>query len=467
MRASTIFALIIAVLVSLGAVIAVKASGVLTPAEPRKEAPRPVVLVSAANIFEGSFVQPAEVKLRPMHASEEIEWKAGKFMPAVTAAAVKRIAAVNIPADTPLKEEYFEPMRAEELGRRLLPCERAVNCCVNKQYCAGGLIKVGDVVDVQLITAVDGCDGKTTTPADLSISNSARGNVVNTSLDDSSAANAGARNASAIIVRSARVIARRNSLYPVNSPLGPDCCINYTLAMNPYRAGLTEFVKDKGIVALLPLSEAERAQVMLPTGNLIGSTGDQVSPASVSPSSPRKGDGTVSASYDRNVGDPYCVNPLGTCRFSIPGNPEYKDENQRVSDYVNGLYTIGEHDLVRIFHLSCIQAPAPPRPTMVERINGVTYTGDQVFDPSTGRNAGFLAVSGSQGTGGNVSGQNNQSTGGIRLASQNTGVGGTQFASGNATQFRFRPPDAACAGTATGTIARSNCPTCRSCATRR
>jgi Flp pilus assembly protein CpaB len=462
MRASTIFALIIAVLVSLGAVIAVKASGILAPREQKKEAPAPVVLVAAANIFEGTFIQASDVRLRPASVQEQREQKDGKLLPPVTAAAVKRIAAVNIPADTPLKEDYLDPMRAEELGRRLLPCERAINCCVNKQYCAGGLIKVGDLVDVQLITTVEGCEGRTSSDAGLGAAGDAAATTGST----------GARNASAIIVRNARVIARRNSLYPVNTPLGPDCCINYTLAMNPYRAGLMEFVKDKGIVALLPLSEAERAQVMLPTGNLVGSVLDKASvdpaalnrakamgsdvavvkksdegvvPGTTAPATSPKREGVVPATYDRVAGDPYCVNPLGTCRFSIPGNPEYKDEDQRVADYVAGLYTIGEHDLVRIFHLTCVQAPVPTTPTTVERINGVTFSGEDVFDPRTGRRTGFIGAA--NGNANNHAGGANsqgQGAGGIRLASQSTGFTGTQVGNSPGTVFRFRPPDASC-----------------------
>jgi hypothetical protein len=139
-----------------------------------------------------------------------------------------------------------------------------------------------------------------------------------------------------------------------------------------------------------------------------------------------------------------------------------------VADFVSGLYTIGEHDLVRIFNLTCIQPPAPPQPNSVERINGVTYAGDQVFDPSTGRSAGFIAAAGVDGS------NNNQPTAGmpqglgsIRLASQNTGAGRTQMANSAPTSFRFRPPDAACNQVAGTAVRSSNCPTCRTCGTRR
>ena len=47
---------------------------------------------------------------------------------------------------------------------------------------------------------------------------------------------------------------------PVNTPLGPDCCINYTLSTNPYRAALIDYVKTMGILSLHPVGAVERSR---------------------------------------------------------------------------------------------------------------------------------------------------------------------------------------------------------------
>lgn len=460
MRASTIFALIVAVILGLGAVIAVKASGILTPAEPKKETP-PSIVVAAANIFEGNVISARDVRLRPVRNDQELQlYREGKLLPPVTAAAVNRIAATDIVADTPLREELLQPLQGDDLGRQLLPCERAVTICIGNQWAAGGLIRVGDLVDVQLITTVEGCEtgqmvSRTAVGAAQPTSNGPAAGGQKTGVT-------GTQSASAIIVRGARVIGRRTHLNPVDTPLGRMCCTNYTLAMNPYRAGLTEYCKDKGIIALLPVSRQERNQLMQQaTQNLMGRApaGDSTSDTAVirKPEDGQSGDRAVTASYDR--GDPYAVNPIGSCRFSIPGNPEYADEDQRVADFVAGLYTIGEHDLMRIFHLTCLQPPEPTPPVSVERVNGLKYVGDQVFDPRTGRSAGFMPVNDfsketvagtayPQGVGRTpINGNGN-----VRYAVQGGQAGGVSPAS-----VRFQPP---------GASGRGGCPTCPTCPKR-
>jgi Flp pilus assembly protein CpaB len=463
MRASTIFALIVAILLGLGAVIAVKASGILTPAEPKKETP-PSIVVAAANIFEGNVIQPSDVRLRPVRNAEEMQLlREGKLLPPVTAAAINRIAATDIQADTPLREDLLQPLRGEDLGRQLLPCERAVTVCIAPQYAAAGLVRVGDLVDVQLITSVEGCESGVVNRTALAASQGGNGagSLANGQPAVQTAAT-GTQSVSAIVVRGARVIGRRTNRLPVDTPLGRVCCTNYTLAMNPYRAGLTEYVKDKGILALLPVSRTERNALMQQaTANLLGAAGrgdGSGDTAVVRKPDNASDDRTVTASYDRSAADASLANPFATCRFSIPGNPEYEDEDKRVADFVAGLYTIGEHDLVRIFRLSCLQpAPVTP-PVTVERIDGLTYVGDHVFDPRTGRSAGFMPVMDSA-----------RDTYNGKVYPQGVGrtpmVAGTRYVNangqvtGSATTFKFQPPGASGSG-------RGGCPTCPTCPKR-
>src|SRR5205823_7978112 len=119
-----------------------------------------------------------------------------------------------------------------DLKARISQGMRGINVAVAKVHCAGGMISVGDWVDVQLVTNLE-------EPA-------APGNGKNAPPPST---------ASAVIARAVRVIAKRNSLWPVMTPLAPDMPYNFTLEANPYRAGLIEFVKDKGTIALLPLSD--------------------------------------------------------------------------------------------------------------------------------------------------------------------------------------------------------------------
>lgn len=323
MRASTIFALIIAVLVGLGAAVAVKASGLLAPREAKKESPPPQVLVAANNLFEGNYLQASDVKLRPARNGEEVKMlKDGDLLPPMTQAAVKRVAKINIMADTPIRKDMLEDMNPPpDISARLLPNTRAVNVSVLKEHCAGCLIKPGDMVDVELITSVIGPDGTTT------------------------------RGCTAIIARNAWVVAKRNSLYPMPGSVSGPCPCNYTLAVNAYRAGLIEFAKDKGIIALHPLSEAEKRDYE----------------ARLRP----RGDGIVTAS------------------FSIPDSPEYADEDKRVAAYVSGNYVIGEKDLARLCQLAFTPADKIPSTNRIMKISGLTYAGDHVFDP-TGSPAGFV-----------------------------------------------------------------------------
>src|SRR5262245_8083998 len=110
MRASTMFALIVAVLLGLGVAVAAKATGIFSRGEVKKEAPPPMVLVAAANVFEGHCIQGSDVKLRPMRADEAELAKKGELLPPLTQAAVRRFVKVSIPADTAIRKEFLEDL---------------------------------------------------------------------------------------------------------------------------------------------------------------------------------------------------------------------------------------------------------------------------------------------------------------------------------------------------------------------
>ena len=162
MRASTLFAITVAVLLGLGAAVAAKAMGLFNrppPAAPPKEEIQ--VLVPTHNLFEGFTIQAADVKTRPLRADEMSYYKDHKddYLPPVPQAAVFRVARKNVEAETPLmKQDLHDLALAEPINQRLLPNMRALNVAVNKDFCAGGLIQVGDWVDVHLTSTVATAD---------------------------------------------------------------------------------------------------------------------------------------------------------------------------------------------------------------------------------------------------------------------------------------------------------------------
>jgi Flp pilus assembly protein CpaB len=394
MRASTIFALIAAVVLGLGAAVGIKYSRILEPKGETTKAPTVTpILVAGTNLYEGTYLQATDVKLRPPRSEEEVRMqRSGELLPPLAQAAVKRIAKTNIPTDAPIRKDMLEDLnRPESLSDRIGPCDRGVHCCLHKQYCAGGLLGPGDIVDVMLTTTVEGPDGSQVL----------------------------GKTASAVVARGLRIVTRRNSLVPVNTPLGPDCCINYTLSANPYRAALIDYVKNMGILSLHPVSSTEKARYdaewrrrkeEADAMRLRGDTGIR----------------TTAYTDDKDA----------TRLLSYCATGDQK-EDERIAGILYGNYSVGEKDLVELFGLKYIPAEQPPM-TSIQKISGVDYVGDHVFGP------GVRNLAPRDGQRGNyaLGGAGNVSPGGIRTVSGSQGA--IADASGNTGVFRFRAPDAAC-----------------------
>ncbi|MFO0813767.1 MAG: RcpC/CpaB family pilus assembly protein [Gemmatales bacterium] len=384
MRASTMFALIVAVLVGLGAAVAAKASGVFNRTEAKKEPPPIMVLAAANNIFEGNMIQQADVRVRPATFQEAEQLKRGELLPPMVQAAMKRFTKMSIPADSAIRKDYLDDLAAPtDLRARVAPGMRAVNLAIPKHHAAGGLINVGDWVDIQLMAAIE-------TPA--------------VPLPGGAAAAGGTTAQAAIITRAARVIAKRNSLWPVSTPLGPDCPVNFTLETNPYRAALIEFAKDKGTLVLLPVGDGDKRVLEARRNDLMQSS----NPASIQ-----------------------------TASYNIADSNEYREEDKRVGNFLNGNYVINEGDLVRIFQLKYVP-PTPPTPERrMEKVIGIStagYTrpGNRAYasDPAEEGNAVAIA----------------------QRSGPSVGAGGGYTIGGNsASPFRFKPPEAS-----------ANCNSCQS-----
>ncbi len=323
MRASTLFALTLAILVGLGVAIAGKRLGLFkgppAPEPPAKKADV-MALVAARNLFAGDLIDTAGVKVRALRPEELDHYQQHKddYVPAVVAATFLRVADKNIYADQAILKSSLKDMaKPEPLHTRLLPRMRAVNLSLSKDQSAGGLIQLGDWVDVLLTCTIDRKDQGPTTRT-------------------------------ACAVPHARVVAKRNSLWPIYAPLPEDKPIHYTVEVNPYRAALLEFARTRGQVSLAPIPSFEQQKLeSLRDQALLGAT------------------------------------PIAPALFGPTGGSEGDDEEERVTAYLRGELAVTEADLIRIFG---VVSPAPPlAPVMIERLSGVGR-----FDPVTFSQGGTL-----------------------------------------------------------------------------
>jgi Flp pilus assembly protein CpaB len=317
-RASTLFALSLALLIALGAAVAVKVSGVLNPPPPPAKSEivqvqAPNLLVAARNLHAGDSVSVGDVRLRPMTLAEYEEYKKSSagLLPAVTEAALFRQIVKDIEAGQVLKEDMLEPInKPKPLHSLLLPLTRAIDVQIARENSAAGLIQVDDWVDVYLTSDV----GRTDEP--------------------------GVAPRTALLARGVKVVAKRGTLYKTYAPL-PQGLISFTLAANPYRAALIDYARSKGTLSLQPVSQAEKKRL------------DEMKSAVEM--------------------EPEKVVELGL----PPDSPEAKAELKRMVEYQRGQAAVGDEDLMRIFELKPLTPPTPPQ--TVEYYKGIGKQGADAF----------------------------------------------------------------------------------------
>jgi Flp pilus assembly protein CpaB len=242
-RVSFLAVLAVALLVGLGSVVAIKTFGLLTPPKdpvPPPPAPLyttppppPLVLVAIRPIFENDFIIPGDLGVRPVSELEMKYYKEhlDEYLPPVPVSAHYRFASRSIPGNQPLLKSDLQPVhKSEALHDRLLPGTEAVDVSVTKNNSAGWLISTGDWVNVNIITNVTRTDNPTTMPR------------------------------VGLLVRHAKVIARRDSMVNTGAPVYSNV-FPYTLAVNPYRKQLIEFAKDVGTITLSPVSKEEKEKL--------------------------------------------------------------------------------------------------------------------------------------------------------------------------------------------------------------
>jgi Flp pilus assembly protein CpaB len=238
MRASTFFALFIAVLLGFAALAAARYFHLFqtTPTQQKEVAAKkelPKVLVAKKNLYEGIAMSANDVQVRELRADElaDYEKNPADYLPPTTEAAVLRVMNTNLQAGQILLNKHVEPIFIPPgLPGRISPKMAAVNVAVPKEHAAGGLIRNDDYVDVYLTTAIAG---------------------------DKSAP---VIYKTAPIAQNLCVIVKRDMLWPVLAAVPENKPLQFTLEANPYRAALIDYAKTKGQLTLVPTSKAPRAK---------------------------------------------------------------------------------------------------------------------------------------------------------------------------------------------------------------
>ena len=230
MRASTLFALFIAVMIGLAGLAAARYFGVFrTPVvQPQPVVQLPKVLVAKKNLYEDIAMTPGDVEVRELTADEYDDYRKNpeKYLSARPEAASMRVLNRNVGAGQILYNEYLTPQVIPKgVGEVLPPGMVAVHVEVTKDRANGGLIRIGDHVDVYLSTKIEGSGTPPVT-----------------------------RSGYAPIARGLPVIFKRDMLWPVVAPVPEGKPLAFTLAANPYRAALIEYAKSKGQLTLVPIS---------------------------------------------------------------------------------------------------------------------------------------------------------------------------------------------------------------------
>jgi hypothetical protein len=195
---------------------------------------------------------------------------------------------------------------------------RAINLVVPKDRAAGGLIAVGEWVDVLITSTIE-------TPG------------------------AAPMTRTACVAPCVRVVAKRNTLWPIYAPLPDGKPVHFTLEVNPYRAALIDYVSTRGNLLLTPLPACDQRELE------------------------EKRQLLVQHEDDKEDGGPLLAGPPD----------ENESETARITAIVKGELAVGEADMARLFNLST--APPPGNNVAIERLSGIRILESAQFTPSGNR----------------------------------------------------------------------------------
>jgi Flp pilus assembly protein CpaB len=307
MRASSLFGLTLAALLGLGAVLVAKYRGYFDE-EVTPETKEAVykVLVAKRPLFKGVVLSSNDVEVRTLVNGERAYYekykKDDKLLPPLVHAVDYRVLVKNVGAGQILIEDYFEPTAFPDgVSERLEPGMSSVHLTLPRDRAAGGVLRVGEYVDVLLTTAI--------TPPN-------KGKPFA---------------ASARIARGLKIVVKRDNLWTVMKADSESKPALFTLQANPYRAALVEYSKLKGLITLVPAASTMLAR-------------DEREP------------------------------------MNDPDSREYRDEEKRISEYLNNERSVNDLDLERIFNLrATMMQTAEPPPIAVEIMTGTKFREPVIF----------------------------------------------------------------------------------------
>ncbi len=325
MKPSALIAILIAVVLGLLGVTAARLLNLFgsDPAEPNI-----TVLAANQNIVKGALVETRQVTVRPLRSSELDAYRRdrSKYLPPLPTAIYLRIARENILTDTPIRTDQLEPFENPEgVPERLAPNRKPVNLAVKLDDSSGGLLRVGDWVNVVMTSLITG-PGLKDSPRQVTI------------------------------IPAARIILKRNTLRPIYTALPSDKPVPFTIETNSYRASLTEFARDKGDFSLVALPEVEGKRLEAARqAAILAAQSDDPSPA------------------------PSLVS------FANPRSEAYQKELRFVRNFEDKSAPIGSSNLEELFHLTLPPPPGPRPPVVpnsyIQQYSGAQRRADVVISP--------------------------------------------------------------------------------------
>jgi len=327
MKSSTILALLMATVTGLVGVSSYRLWNHFRSPAVLKEEPQIKVLVANQNILKGNLIDPRQVMVRSLRPDEKGEYlqSTDHYLPAIESAVYLRIAGENIMADTPIRTEYLEPFENPEgVPERLAPQMRPVNLSVEIDDSSGGLLRVGDWVNVYFSSLVTG-EGLKDAPRRV------------------------------LIVPNARIILKRNTLRPIYSSLPGDKPVPFTIETNGYRAALCDFAKDLGEFSLVAIPESEAKKLESARNHVLEDARKE----------------------GASVEDETLVS------FNDPESDLYKTELDLVKRYVSNGEPISDHSLQELFRLvpRRVEPAEPKRFTRIQQYHGTKRVDDVVISP--------------------------------------------------------------------------------------
>ena len=310
MKASTLFALTVAILIGLSVAVAAKTFGLFsqprgTDAVAKKTEIQ--VLAAANNLFKGDLLDAAtSVRVRSLRADELAHYSAHKdeYLLPNPQMIYLRVANANIETDQPLLRSHLQEMAKPDLLRsRLDKNMRAINLALPKERAAGGMIIVGEWVDVLVTSTIESTSGTPVTRT-------------------------------ACVAPGVRVVAKRNTLWPVFAPLPEGKPVHFTLEVNPYRAALIEYVSTRGALLLTPLSSCDQKALEDKRQQVLMQDDDKA-----------------------HVG------------LLLSGPDENDAETAKITAMAKGELAVGSADMVQLFGLAT--APPPAANIAIERFSGI------------------------------------------------------------------------------------------------